>query len=311
MFTRERHRRGVLYFGPYANAKKVRETLDVSTASSSSGPARNGRPPLGDPCLDFHIERCHACVGYISEEYRAVIERDRLPRRHEDDRARATGADARRGHRRALRGRGALPQPALRDREPGRETGRRPARPARSTCWASPPRATAPPCRCSRSAAARSTAAAHLETSRQDVLLLEALRQYFPNAPSIPPQIVVPPARRGSRRCRSSSRLRGSRVECGHPRRGSGGWRSWRVRMPGWRSTRRRSPRSRRSNCGGCMRSRSCARRSTSSLPLRIECFDISNIQGQEIVGSMVVFQDGIAKRRTTQVRGAGARRPG
>ena len=29
MFTRERHRRGTLYFGPYANAKKVRETLDV------------------------------------------------------------------------------------------------------------------------------------------------------------------------------------------------------------------------------------------------------------------------------------------
>src|SRR6185503_20222657 len=33
------------------------------------------------------------------------------------------------------------------------------------------------------------------------------------------------------------------------------------------------------------------------SLPIRIECFDISNIQGQEIVGSMVVFQDGIAKK--------------
>ena len=29
MFTRERHRPGVWYFGPYANAKKVRETLDV------------------------------------------------------------------------------------------------------------------------------------------------------------------------------------------------------------------------------------------------------------------------------------------
>src|ERR671931_483328 len=29
MFTRERHRRGVVYFGPYANAKKVPETLDV------------------------------------------------------------------------------------------------------------------------------------------------------------------------------------------------------------------------------------------------------------------------------------------
>jgi len=29
MFTRERHRKGVLYFGPYSSAKKVREALDV------------------------------------------------------------------------------------------------------------------------------------------------------------------------------------------------------------------------------------------------------------------------------------------
>src|SRR5437868_4168622 len=28
MFTRERHRKGVLYFGPYSSAKKVRETLE-------------------------------------------------------------------------------------------------------------------------------------------------------------------------------------------------------------------------------------------------------------------------------------------
>jgi excinuclease ABC subunit C len=31
--------------------------------------------------------------------------------------------------------------------------------------------------------------------------------------------------------------------------------------------------------------------------PLRIECFDISNLQGTEIVGSMVVMEDGIPKR--------------
>ena len=31
--------------------------------------------------------------------------------------------------------------------------------------------------------------------------------------------------------------------------------------------------------------------------PLRIECFDISNLQGSEIVGSMVVLEDGLAKR--------------
>ena len=33
------------------------------------------------------------------------------------------------------------------------------------------------------------------------------------------------------------------------------------------------------------------------SLPIRIECFDISNIQGQEVVGSMVVLEDGVAKK--------------
>ena len=31
--------------------------------------------------------------------------------------------------------------------------------------------------------------------------------------------------------------------------------------------------------------------------PLRIECFDISNLQGSEIVGSMVVMEDGLARR--------------
>jgi excinuclease ABC subunit C len=33
------------------------------------------------------------------------------------------------------------------------------------------------------------------------------------------------------------------------------------------------------------------------SAPLRIECFDISNLQGTEVVGSMVVFEDGLARK--------------
>lgn len=33
------------------------------------------------------------------------------------------------------------------------------------------------------------------------------------------------------------------------------------------------------------------------SVPLRIECFDISNLQGSEIVASMVVFEDGLPKK--------------
>src|SRR4029450_9307087 len=33
------------------------------------------------------------------------------------------------------------------------------------------------------------------------------------------------------------------------------------------------------------------------SLPLRIECYDISNIQAESPVGAMVVFQDAVAKK--------------
>jgi len=77
-FTRERHRRDRLYFGPYSNAKKVRGTLDllqkVFAFRSCSGiePGRRS----GSPCLDFYIKRCGApCVGYQSkQEYREAID---------------------------------------------------------------------------------------------------------------------------------------------------------------------------------------------------------------------------------------------
>src|SRR5438067_4511833 len=79
MFTRERHRRGVVYFGPYANAKKVRETLDVLNRVFQYRPCEGPKPGRhsGIPCLDYHIERCRApCVGYVSkEEYREIIDR--------------------------------------------------------------------------------------------------------------------------------------------------------------------------------------------------------------------------------------------
>src|SRR5437870_3324241 len=78
MFTRERHRRGVVYFGPYANAKKVRETLDVLNRVFPYRPCEGPKPGRhsGIPCLDYHIDRCRApCVGYVSkEEYRAIID---------------------------------------------------------------------------------------------------------------------------------------------------------------------------------------------------------------------------------------------
>src|SRR5919106_2400643 len=77
-FTRERHRRERVYFGPYSHAKRVRGTLDllgkIFLFRSCEG-AEPGRRS-GSPCLDYYIKRCGApCVGYVSkEEYRRGID---------------------------------------------------------------------------------------------------------------------------------------------------------------------------------------------------------------------------------------------
>ena len=77
-FTRERHRPGRAYFGPYSNAKRVRSTLEVLAKvfmfRSCTG-AEPGRRS-GSPCLDYYIKRCEApCVGYVSKaDYRRSID---------------------------------------------------------------------------------------------------------------------------------------------------------------------------------------------------------------------------------------------
>jgi excinuclease UvrABC nuclease subunit len=69
MFTRERHRRGVVYFGPYANAKKVRETLDVLNRVFQFRPCEGPKPGRhsGTPCLDVHIERGRELTAIVEQ----------------------------------------------------------------------------------------------------------------------------------------------------------------------------------------------------------------------------------------------------
>src|SRR5438552_11563336 len=77
-FTREKHRRGRAYFGPFSNAKRVRETLDLLGKIFQFRTCDGAEPgrASGSPCLDYFIKRCQApCVGYVSkEEYRTSIE---------------------------------------------------------------------------------------------------------------------------------------------------------------------------------------------------------------------------------------------
>jgi excinuclease ABC subunit C len=71
-------RKGTRYFGPYAHAWAIRETLDlllrtfpVRTCSANKF-GRHER--LGRPCLLFHIEKCSGpCVGEITKEAYDVL----------------------------------------------------------------------------------------------------------------------------------------------------------------------------------------------------------------------------------------------
>ncbi len=73
-------RKGTRYFGPYAHAYAIRETLDLLLRSfpirtcSETKFVRHAR--LGRPCLLYDIERCSGpCVGAIADEqYRALVD---------------------------------------------------------------------------------------------------------------------------------------------------------------------------------------------------------------------------------------------
>ena len=77
VFTRMIKDDGARYFGPYTNAKGLRELIDLVRLVF---PLRTCREPIDGrrkrPCLQYHIKRCLApCVGYQSEaEYDAMID---------------------------------------------------------------------------------------------------------------------------------------------------------------------------------------------------------------------------------------------
>lgn len=310
MFTRERHRRGVLYFGPYANAKKVRETLDVLNRVFQFRPCEGPTPGRhsGIPCLDFHIERCHApCVGYVTQEaYGEIVEGvinflsgdtktivRELQRQMREASADERFEDAARYRNRLF----AIENLAQKQGADRSETGSIDvigiaAEGDHAAVQVFP----------LRGGKMVDRHGFHLENVEgEDVTaLLEAfVLEYYGNAPSIPPQIVVPPEATGLEAIEQFlSELRGARVEVRAPARGE----------------KRRLAELAAQNARLALASETIVseqkqlRRvhaleelrealNLESLPLRIECFDISNIQGQEIVGSMVVFQDGIPKK--------------
>ena len=71
--TRGHRKRGVRYFGPYASAGSIRDTLDMLVKSfplrTCSDSKMERHRKLGRPCLLYHIDRCAGpCIGAISKD---------------------------------------------------------------------------------------------------------------------------------------------------------------------------------------------------------------------------------------------------
>src|SRR5436309_487524 len=320
MFTRERHRRGVVYFGPYANAKKVRETLDVLNRVFPYRPCEGPKPGRhsGIPCLDFHIERCLApCVGYVSkDDYRAIIDQvieflsgetepiqRQLEARMREAAAEERFEDAAR-YRNRLRSVQHLAERQAADR---RSVGTidvigLAAEGDRAVIQVFP----------LRDGRMIDRYSFHLENvGGQDITtVLESFcLEYYGSSPSVPPQIVVPrDSGETTALAEFLSERRGSRVEVRAAERGEKrrlqelATQNARLALDS-ESYQTEQKRLRRVDALEELREGI----NLESLPLRIECFDISNIQASEPVGSMVVFQDATPKKahyRKFAVRG-------
>jgi excinuclease ABC subunit C len=310
MFTRERHRRGVVYFGPYANAKKVRETLDVLNRVFQFRPCEGPKPGRhsGIPCLDYHIERCRApCVGYIAQdEYRGIIDGvieflsgETEPIQREIERKmRDAAADQR--FEEAARYRNRL--------RSVQHLAERQAADRRSVGTVDVLGVAADGDRAAvqvfplRDGKLIDRYSFHLENveGQDATTVLEAFCiEYYGAAPSVPPQIVVP---RGAGDLSALEtflcELRGSRVELRAAERGEKRrlqeLAAENARLALQADTRAAELRRLR-RVEGLEELREAL--NLESLPIRIECFDISNIQAESPVGSMVVFVDGTPKK--------------
>jgi excinuclease ABC subunit C len=322
MFTRERHRRGVVYFGPYANAKKVRETLDVLNRVFRFRPCEGPKPGRhsGIPCLDYHIDRCLApCVGYVSKEnYRRVVDgvieflsgetapiQRELERKMQDAAERQAFEEAARYRNRLFSVRHLAERQAADKRAIGTVDvigiavdGARAA-------------VQVFPLRGGRLVDRHSF---HLENvAGHDVpALLEAFcLEYYGSAPSVPPLIVVPPETGPAAALEEFlSEQRGSKVEVRPAQRGE------KKRLQELATQNAQLALEQEAAEGERKRIRRVEALeelrealNLESLPIRIECFDISNIQEEAPVGSMVVFQDAVPKKahyRKFAIRRAG-----
>jgi excinuclease ABC subunit C len=309
-FTRERHRRERAYFGPYSNAKRVRETLEllgrVFMYRTCEGP-QPGRHS-GSPCLDYYIKRCTApCVGYVSREqyrdsidgivdflsgrYRAIEQTIEAGMRRAAAEQRFEDAALARNRLRAIR------SLLERQRVSNESVGTLDA----VALAVDGTEANAQVFQV-RDGILSDRQSFYLENEAADDLpaVAEAfLLQYYGDAIAIPPLIVVQRAVGASEvLAEALAKRRGTPVELRAAERGDKrrilelAERNARLALD---QERLRGERRRQQRVEALERLQEAL--GLDAIPLRIECFDISNLGGTHTVASMVVFEGGAPKK--------------
>lgn len=307
-FFRGRRVPGNLYFGPFSSARKVRDTLELLGRIFPYRKCRGAQPgrPSGSPCLQYFIKRSLGpCDGRVTrQEYMAAVTqavdflRGRLGVVEKEIEGEMTAAAAAQEFEKAA---------LLRDRLVAvrhvheRQSARVDEREAFDVVGLSQedPGANVQVFRV-RDGAVVDRQSFYLENAagrEAGDVLEEFLLEFYWEGSVIPPEVVAP-LEDGAGVGAVLGERRGSRVSVRAARRGP----------------KRRLLELAQHNAELAAQSESdrIARRSASRiealeslrdglaldrLPLRIECYDISNLGEQHPVGSMVVFEGGVPKK--------------
>jgi excinuclease ABC subunit C len=306
-------RKDTRYFGPYAHAYAIRETLDLLLRSfpvrTCSDAKLRRHQLLGRPCLLYHIERCAGpCVGAVEpEEYgrlvselMAFLDGDTKPvvdRLEAEMREAAGELEFERAAR--LRDRLATVRLAVERQQMVTDTPEN----LDAIAIAEDELAAAVQVlhvRRGRVVGRHGFVVEKVEPLTSSQLVGRVLEQHYAETPiGIPRELLVPELPEDVATYEAwLSGLRGGKVTVRVPRRGRK-----RELLATARQNAEDQLKRNRLRRATDLTSRAAALEELQQAlglkeaPLRIECYDMSHIQGTDYVGSMVVFEDGLSKR--------------
>ncbi|MFB7122432.1 excinuclease ABC subunit UvrC [Kitasatospora xanthocidica] len=316
------HKKGVRYFGPYGHAWAIRETVDLllrvfPVRTCSNGVFKRARQ-VGRPCLLGYIGKCAApCVGKVSaDEHRALAEdfcdfmagrTGNYLRRLEDEMQEAA---AELEYEKAARLRDDIG--ALKRAMEKNAIVLADATDADLLALAEDELEAAVQIfhvRGGRVRGQRGWVTDKVEDVDTAGLVEHALQQLYGGGESVPREVLVPALPEPAEPVREwLGGLRGSQVDLRVPQRGDK-----KDLMATVQRNAQQALALHKTKRASDLTTRSRALQEIAdaleldSVPLRIECYDISHLQGEDVVASMVVFEDGLARKseyRRFQIRG-------